>query len=194
MYKTIIGVVLMLVIALVVQLYELEQQRIRIVAQRQKAEQAQAELDVKAYEAEQARLKAAAVDSQYEQVEDVIVPELIRLPSGSPKEFPIDVNLEQMLDVTVSGHFDASSGGKSGIEVFIFTEDDYTNWLHGTDSVALYASGRKAVGDMNVRIVRPGRYYLVFQNSVSSGEFDVKTGIRLRYEKPVHHAALSRTS
>ena len=194
MYKTIIGVVLMLFVALAVQLYELEQQRIRIVEERKRSEQARAELDAKAYEAEQARKKATAADSQYEQAEDVLVPEQFRLPNGPPKEFPIDVNLEQMLDVTVSGHFDASNGGKSGIEVFIFTEDDYTNWLHGTDSVALYASGRRMTGDVNARIFRPGRYYLVFENSASSREIDVKAGIKLLYQKPVHQAAHSRTS
>lgn len=176
MYKTIIGVVLMLFIALAVQLYTQEQQRLRIVAeqaaQQKASEQAKPESETRAGDRR----------SKLPQVESSPVPASFNLPSGPPKEFPIDVNTEQMTDVTVSGHFDVSSGGRSGIDVFIFAEDDYTNWMHGTDSMALYASGRVPSGDLNVRLVRPGRYYLVFKNSAYWGSIDVKTGISVRYE------------
>jgi hypothetical protein len=81
----------------------------------------------------------------------------------------------------VKGKF-AVSGKNNGIEVYIFDEDDYTNWLYGNDSIALYDSGRRTMGEIQARIVKPGRYFLIFQNPSSSIPLDVHSDIQLQFE------------
>jgi hypothetical protein len=87
-----------------------------------------------------------------------------------------------MTDVTVKGQF-AVSSNNGGVEVYIFDEDDYTNWMYGNDSIALYDSGRKTTGEVRTRIEKSGRYFLIFQNSSSSIALDVHAEIQLQYEK-----------
>ena len=67
-----------------------------------------------------------------------------------------------MMEVTLKGQF-AVSGKNNAVEVYLFDEDDYTNWLYGNDSIALYDSGRRTMGEIQARIVKSGRYFLILQ-------------------------------
>lgn len=173
MYKTIIGVVLFLVAALILQLYEQARIRDRIVRQQEEAERTQSEMEIKAEEAKIPQLTPTA---------DSIVPESFRVSSGAPKEFTITVDTSRMIRVNLTGHFGVS-GSTGGVEVFLFDEDDYINWMYGNSAVALYSSGREVMGDVRASIAKSGRYYLVFKNDASIPNVDVMADIRMQYEK-----------
>jgi len=173
MFKTIIAVVAFLVLALIVQLYEQNQQHIQIVRQQQEAIKAQSDREA----------KAAALQPHSTPVKEDFAVGTFSVSSGTPKEFRISVDTSHMMDVSVTGRFEVS-GKSSGVEAYIFDEDDYTNWLYGNDSVALYDSGRRTMGEVQVRIEKPGTYFLIFQNKSSSAALDVHADIRLQFENP----------
>src|SRR6478672_10769669 len=100
MYKTIVGVVLFLVAALILQLFEQARVRDRIVRQQEEAEKTHSEMEIKAEEAKIAQLTPAA---------DSIVPESFRVSSGAPMEFTITVDTSRMIRVHLTGHFGVSS-------------------------------------------------------------------------------------
>jgi hypothetical protein len=110
---------------------------------------------------------------------------IFSVSSGMPKEFHISVDTSHMMDVTVTGRFEVS-GKNNAVEAYIFYGDNYTNWLYGNDSVALYDSGRRTMGEVQVRIEKPGTYFLIFQNKSSSTALDVHADIRLQFEKPAN--------
>jgi hypothetical protein len=183
MYKTIVAVVAFLVIALIVQLYEQDQMQTRIKLKQQAEEQLQADNEAKAEEAERARQLAEGIHLRFAQTADSVVPESFSVPNGAPKEFSITVDTTRMMDVTVTGHFAVSGDRSSGVEVYIFDEDDYTNWMYGNNSIALFASGREMMGDVRARIAKSGRYFLIFKNSTSLAAMNVKADIKMQYEK-----------
>jgi hypothetical protein len=182
MNKTILAVVAFLVIALTVQIYQQDQLHSRIANQQQDAEKAHADNIAKELEAEKTRQSASGNAPRYAPAIDKVVLESFRVPEGPPREFDFTVNADQMTDVTVSGHFAVSGAHPSGIEFFIFDEDDYENWIDGNSAVALYAAGQQTSGDVNMRITKSGRYNLVFKNS-SSHDVDVNANFQLQYEK-----------
>src|SRR4051812_14251619 len=122
MYKSIILVVLLLVVALVVQLRQQGQTRARIALQQRDAEKLHSE--------ELARGTVSGTPGA-----ETLVPESFTVPDGPPKEFPITVDTS-MKDVTVTGRFDVSDHSHK-VEVYIFDEDDYTNWMYGNNAVAV---------------------------------------------------------
>jgi hypothetical protein len=182
MYKTIVAVVVFLVIALIVQLYEQDQMQTRIKLKQQADEQLQADNQAKAEQTERARQLAEGVQLKVWEAEDSLVPESFNVPNGSPKEFSITVDTTRMMDVTVTGHFAVSGDHANGVEVFIFDEDDYTNWMYGNNSIALFASGRETMGDVRARIAKSGRYFLIFKNSTSPAAMNVRADIKMQYE------------
>jgi hypothetical protein len=181
MYKTIIGVVAFLVLALIFQLYEQNQLQIKFARQQQEKAKAQYDEELKAEETERARQLQSGIQPQSVPAQENLAVGTFSVPSGTPKEFRIEVDASRMMDVTVKGKF-AVSGKNNGIEVYIFDEDDYTNWLYGNDSIALYDSGRRTMGEIQARIVKPGRYFLIFQNPSSSIPLDVHSDIQLQFE------------
>jgi len=66
----------------------------------------------------------------------------------------------------VFGHFRADGVSKNNIRVFIFDEDGFTNWRDGRTVRMSYDSGKVTAGKIDVRL-KPGTYYLVFDNSFS---------------------------
>jgi len=181
MFKTIIAVVAFLVLALIVQLYEQNQLHLRIARQQQEAKEAQEAMKAKSdREARRMGVQPQSVPAK----EDFAVG-TFSVSSGTPKEFRIFVDASKMMDVTVAGRFEVA-GKNSGVEAYIFDEDDYTNWLYGNDSIALYDSGRRTMGEVQVRIEKSGTYFLIFQNKSSSTAQDVHGNIQLQFEKPAN--------
>jgi len=185
MYKTIIGVVRFLVAALILQLYEQARGRDRIVRQQEEAEKTHSDMEIKAEEAEIARQSADGIHAQLTPAADSIVPETFRVSSGAPKEFTITVDTSRMIRVNLSGHFGVSGGSTGGVEVFLFDEDDYINWMYGNSAVALFSSGRESMGDVHASIAKSGRYYLVFKNDASIPNLDIMADIQMQYEKVI---------
>jgi hypothetical protein len=66
----------------------------------------------------------------------------------------------------VFGHFKVEGVSRSDIRVFIFDEDGLANWRNGRTVRMYYDSGKVTVGKIDVRL-KPGTYYLVFDNSFS---------------------------
>jgi hypothetical protein len=181
MFKTIIAVVAFLILALIVQLYEQNQLRIRIARQQQEAQEAQEAHEAMKAQSDREARRLGIQPQSAPVMEDLAVGDF-RVASGMPKEFHIPVDTSGMRDATVTGQF-AVTGKNSGIEVYIFDGDNYTNWLYGNDSVALYDSGRRTSGEIRSRIEKSGTYFLIFQNKSSSTALDVHADIRLQFEK-----------
>jgi hypothetical protein len=171
MFKTIIAVVAFLVLALIVQLYEQNQQHIQIARKQQEANQAQAD--------QEARRQGIRPHSM--PVMENFAVGNFNVPTGMPKEFHVSVDVSKVIDVAVTGRFDVS-GKNSAVEVYLFDGDNYTNWMYGNDSVALYDSGRKTTGEIKSRIEKSGTYFLIFQNKSASAELDVHADIQLQFE------------
>lgn len=70
-------------------------------------------------------------------------------------------------DLRVYGDFRAAGGSGNNIDVFILDADGFENFRNGNRSNTYYNSGRATVGNINVRL-RPGNYYLVFNNGFST--------------------------
>jgi hypothetical protein len=182
MFKTIIGVVAFLVLALIVQLYEQDQLHIQIARQQQEAMKAESDKEEKAAEAERARQLRLGIQPQSVPAKEDLAVGTFSVSSGTPMEFRITVDTSRMMNVTVTGQF-AVTGKNSGVEVYIFDSDNYSNWLYGNDSIARYDSGRRTMGDIQARIEKSGTYFLIFQNKSSSTALDVHADIRLQFEK-----------
>jgi len=56
--------------------------------------------------------------------------------------------------------------GRNNIRVFILDEDGFANWRNGRIVRMFYDSGKVTGGKIDVRL-KPGTYYLVFDNSFS---------------------------
>lgn len=66
----------------------------------------------------------------------------------------------------VFGHFKAEGMSRNNIRVLILDEDGFANWRNGRTVRMFYDSGKVTVGKIDVRL-KPGTYYLVFDNSFS---------------------------
>jgi hypothetical protein len=66
----------------------------------------------------------------------------------------------------VFGHFKAEGGSRNDIRVSIFDEDGFANWQNRRTARTYYDSGKVTAGKIDVRL-KPGTYYLVFENSFS---------------------------
>jgi hypothetical protein len=68
----------------------------------------------------------------------------------------------------VFGHFKAEGGSRNDITVCIFDEDGFANWQKRHTARMYYDSGKATAGKIDVRFrLKPGTYYLVFDNSFS---------------------------
>jgi len=107
----------------------------------------------------------------------------------SPQAFRFTVDPKTMANVTVTGHFATSAGTPKDIEVYVFNEDSFFKW-RGEDEAAkasakpLFSSGRKAEGDVNVKVTEPGNYYIVFSNMYQyEGTKTINTDVKLQFDK-----------
>jgi hypothetical protein len=70
--------------------------------------------------------------------------------------------------VNLKGHFSATGGKGSDIEVFVFNQDGYTNWQNGHQARTFYSSGKVTQDTLNLNLpAQPGYYYVVFSNKFS---------------------------
>jgi hypothetical protein len=175
-----LAVIAFLLLALIVQLYGQNQLHIRFARQQREAPKAQSDKEAKAAETERSRQVHPGIQPQSVPVLEDLAVGTFSVSSGTPMEFRITLDTSWMMDVTVTGQL-AVPGKNSGIEVCIFDEDDYTNWLYGNDSIALYDSGRKATGEIKDKIEKSGRYILIFQKKLSSAALDVLADIQLQF-------------
>lgn len=71
-------------------------------------------------------------------------------------------------DVRMQGHFTAMGGSGNDIEVYVVSEDEFTNWKNGHSTPSFYNSGKVTVSDLNASLPNgAGTYYLVFNNKFS---------------------------
>ena len=71
-------------------------------------------------------------------------------------------------NVTLKGHFTASGGSGSDIQVVVVNEDEYVNWQNGHPTKTFYNSGKLTQGSINITLPSdPTTYYVVFSNKFS---------------------------
>ncbi len=91
----------------------------------------------------------------------------LTVPASNGVHFTLSVP-EGATNVKVKGHFTATGGSGNDIEVYLLSEDQYTNWQNGHATSTFYNSGRVTVGDLDVTLPNDaGTYYLVFANQFS---------------------------
>ena len=77
----------------------------------------------------------------------------------------------------LQGHFTATGGSGNDKEVWLVTEDGFTNWQNGHAATTFYNSGRVTQDALNASLPGTGTYYLVFDNRfslLSKKEVEVK--------------------
>jgi hypothetical protein len=115
----------------------------------------------------------------------------------------------KMRNLSVVGHFAVTDAGENGtkeIEVFVFDEDNYAKFKNEKSAEkpdaakpadaapakpaaegppkAIYSSGRKASGELNVPIPNPGFYFVVFSNKfATAGKKTFDVDVHLQYDK-----------
>ena len=86
-----------------------------------------------------------------------------------------------MRGARLMGHFQEVGG--TPLYATVFDDLNFTNWLAGGDSQALYNSGKLVVGDIDLFIDAPGTYHLVFVNTDSViTEKNVEAAVDLWFE------------
>jgi hypothetical protein len=116
---------------------------------------------------------------------------------------------KKMRNLSVTGHFAVTDAGENGtkeLEVFVFDEDNYAKFKNekpaekadsskAADTAAakpaaegppkaIYSSGRKASGELNVAITNPGFYFVVFSNKfATAGKKTFDVDVHLKYDK-----------
>jgi len=71
-------------------------------------------------------------------------------------------------DVTMKGHFAATGGSGSDIEVVVVSEDEFVNWQNGHPSKAFYNSGRVTQDTIKLNLPSDAATYrVVFSNKFS---------------------------
>lgn len=99
------------------------------------------------------------------------------------------VDAQTMSNVSITGRFAVTEGNPKNIEVYVFNEENFKKWRNEDRAIRatampLYASGRVAQGNLNVRLAEPGIYYLVMSNMFAyEGKKTFDTDIKLRYNK-----------
>jgi len=84
-------------------------------------------------------------------------------------------------NVNVTGSFQASGGSGNDIEVYIFSDMDFTNWSNGHQASNVYDSGKMTVGNISAAMTA-GSYHLVFNNNFSTfTSKQVSTNANLNY-------------
>lgn len=88
------------------------------------------------------------------------------VPAGASHYFKFTAP-EGATNVRLQGHFTATGGTGNDVEVWLLTEDGFTNWQNGHATNTLYNSGRVTQDSLNVTLPGAGTYYLVFNNKFS---------------------------
>jgi hypothetical protein len=71
-------------------------------------------------------------------------------------------------DCAVSGRVAVESGGGKDVAVFVFRDDDFTNWANNAASTAAtFHAGPQSVTSLDVPVREAGRYWFVVSNRFS---------------------------
>jgi hypothetical protein len=96
-------------------------------------------------------------------------------------DVPITVDETQMRNARLLGFFSTSKG--PGVQVMLLDESQYRNFQnHSTPSEYIYLSKPAANGTIDIALPRPGKYYLIFDNSTSDSNTNVKASVAIRGE------------
>jgi hypothetical protein len=79
------------------------------------------------------------------------------------ESFTVDPNATQ---IKLQGHFAATGGTGSDIEVYVMTDDGFT-WKTGHSLSPLYNSGHVTQDTLNVSLPAGGTYHIIFSNKFS---------------------------
>jgi hypothetical protein len=103
------------------------------------------------------------------------------VPAKGTHDAPITVEEEQMRNARLLGFFSTSKG--PGVQIMLLDENQYRSFQnHSTPSEYIYLSKPAANGNIDVPIPHPGKYYLIFDNSTSDSEVNVKANVAIRGE------------
>jgi hypothetical protein len=103
------------------------------------------------------------------------------IPAKGTHDVPITADEGQMRNARLSGYFSTSSG--PGIQVMLLDENQYRRFQsNSTPSEYIYLSKPTANGIIDVAIPHSGKYYLVFDNSISESNANVKANVSIRGE------------
>jgi hypothetical protein len=103
------------------------------------------------------------------------------IPAKGTHDVPITADETQMRNARLLGYFSTSNG--PGVQVMLLDEDQYSRFQnHSTPSEYVYLSKPAANGTIDVALPHPGKYYLVFDNSSSESNANVKANVAVRGE------------
>ena len=103
------------------------------------------------------------------------------IPAKGTHDVPITADESQMRNARLSGYFSTSNG--PGIQVMLLDENQYHRFqTNSTPSEYVYLSKPASNGIIDVAIPHSGKYYLVFDNSSSESNANVKATVAVRGE------------
>jgi predicted nucleic acid-binding Zn ribbon protein len=125
----------------------------------------------------------------------VLINDKIVVPPGRYLSYQLIFDTQS----TLEGYFMATGGSGNDIEITLFTDIGYTNFVNGHSGKYYYSSG-KVTTDRFTITIPPGTYYLVLDNSFSTFSNKVvdiylaSEQLKLSYyQAPITHT-LSRTT
>jgi len=107
----------------------------------------------------------------------------------SPQAWRFTVDSKTMANASVTGKYSATAGTPMDIDFLVLNEENYFKWRSEDDAVKaaakpIFQAGRKAGGDVNVRLSEPGHYYVVLSNLFYyEGTRTVNADLKLQFDK-----------
>lgn len=93
-------------------------------------------------------------------------PEELTLAPGEYRAYSFAV--DDARPCVLTGRVLGLRGGNHDVDVFVFDEDAWINWQHGTrGGNVLFQSGRTAANSLHVPLPGPGMYHLLVSNAFS---------------------------
>lgn len=135
---------------------------------------------------EQQREAEEAKRPKYEHRSDVLASGEVIVVPNQPGLISVVADTSTMKDIRLTGRFVASGGNDNGIEAFVFDQDNYINWANRHDAQSIYQSGVVTVGDIDLSLNTPGRYFVVFSGRKNFVQRVVRTDVKLDYEKRIN--------
>lgn len=106
----------------------------------------------------------------------------LQVQAGRMRSITFAVTSGTMIDARVVGRFGVAGGSGNDIQVFLTDEDNFSKWKNGHPAHALYFSGKRSAGTIDIPIKAAGTYYLVYSNAFSVSGKQVNADVDLRYQ------------
>jgi len=81
--------------------------------------------------------------------------------------------------VRLTGQFTATGGPGITVDVWVMNDPQFTNWQQQHSLSAMYRSQKVAQGTINVFLVNPGKYHVVFNSDTSPTTIKANLTLRL---------------